>query len=158
AEDVIADAADDASLHAQLDQIDRHVSGAAADGQHELVGQHQLARRRQVRDGGADVVRDNDPGTKHRTRRHGRLLVWSSGALPSGQRRSRWPFREGSPRSSRREGGAAGEKVPVLRTWSGGPAGGRIRLTGPRERRPCREAATTAATRRGWFLARAGKA
>ena len=30
--------------HAQLDQIDGDVGGAAADGQQQLIGQHQLAR------------------------------------------------------------------------------------------------------------------
>src|SRR5262249_43953838 len=35
-----------------------------ADGQQQLVGQHQLARGRQVGDRRADVVGDDDPGTQ----------------------------------------------------------------------------------------------
>ena len=64
AEDVAADPADDGGRHAHLGQIDGHVGRAAADGQQHAVGHDQLARGRQVRDGRADVVGDDDAGAQ----------------------------------------------------------------------------------------------
>jgi hypothetical protein len=64
AEDVAADAADDRGRHAHARQIDGDVGRTAADGQEEAVRQHQLAGGRQVADGGADVVGDDDAGAQ----------------------------------------------------------------------------------------------
>jgi hypothetical protein len=75
AEHVVADAADHRGGHPQLDQVHRHVGGTAADGQQQLVGQHQLAGSGQVGDRRADVVGDDDAGTQDLAgSAHGRLV------------------------------------------------------------------------------------